>query len=129
MAEYYFSMFLASFAMLVMALYYLFFKKLKEEGKQNAGKPLFYFLLLVSAIFVAWSIIAIILDLVNGNEICIRGPHSLLFIMSIFMVVLGLYDLFVRKKKWPQYSWFSSYFLLVYSSLIVVWGIVSFIIY
>jgi hypothetical protein len=122
-------MFILAIGVLIITLYYLFIKKVKEEGKKDTGKPIFYFLLVVSAIIVIWGIISIILALINGSELNISKPSLILFITSILVVITSSYDLIFRKKKWPQYSWFIAYFLLVYCSIIVVWGIVSFIVY
>ena len=128
MSESFFSMFLSALAILVIALYSLFFCKVKEEGKQGYGKSILYFLLVVSGILVIWGITSIILALINGNEINASKPHLLLFIASIFVVISSIYELVFRKKKWPQYSWFNAKFLLLYSSVIIIWGIVSFVI-
>ena len=128
MSESFFSMFLSALALLVIALYSLFFCKIKEEGKQGYGKPILYFLLVVSGIIVIWGIISIILALINGSEINASKPHLMLFIASILGVISSFYELVYRKKKWPHYSWFNVKFLLLYSSVIVIWGIVSFII-
>jgi hypothetical protein len=127
MSESFFSVLLSALAVFVIALYYLFFKKVKEEGKQDDGKSIFYFLLVVSGILVIWGIISIISAFIKGIEINVNRPHLILFIMSIFIVFSSSYDLVFRKKKWPQYSWFIAYFLLAYCSVIVIWGIVSFI--
>ena len=75
-----FSLFLLALPVLMIALYPLFIKKEKE---QEYLKPLFYFLLVVSAIVVIWGIISIIMALVSGIEIEVRKPSSILFIAAI----------------------------------------------
>jgi hypothetical protein len=125
MSESFFSVFILALPVLVIALYYLFFKKVKEERRQDYGKPLFYFLLIVSAILVIWGIISIIMALIGGMEIKAK-PTPILFVTSILALAASLFDL-SRKKKWPQYSWFIPYFGLLYSSALVIWGIVSII--
>jgi len=121
-------MFILATGVLVIALYPLFFKQVKEERKKDTGKPIFYFLLIVSGILVIWGIITLILACINGSELNINKPSLILFITSIFIIITSSYDLIFRKKKWPQYSWFIAYFLLFYSSAIFIWGIVSFIV-
>ena len=128
MTESLFSMFILVIGVLVISIYYLFFKKVKEEGKKDTGKPIFYFLLVVSGTIVIWGIISIILALINESELNISKPSLLLFITSILIIITSSYDLVFRKKIWPQYSWFIAYFSLFYSSAIFIWGIVFFII-
>jgi hypothetical protein len=125
MSTSFFSFFVWATGMLVIAMYYLFFNKAKNEGRKDYGKPVFYLLLFVSIIVFTSGLISIILAFTRGNTIAYSKPHTILFVMSALILLLSSYELIVRKKKWPEYSWFIPVFLLAYSSLIVVWGIIS----
>ncbi len=124
MSESSLNLFLAALAVFAISIDYLFLGH--AHAKRN-GNSVFWFLLVASSIFVIWGIVFIVLSLIKGIELNIARPPAIAFISSILILLPGIYEL-KRKKKYPQHSRFIPYSLIVYSSIIVIWGSISFLV-
>jgi hypothetical protein len=101
-------------------LYVLFVKK---EKRKVYEKQLHYFLLFVSSIVFLWGLASFSVALINGKEIKIGGPGSILLAMAILIIVFRFYAILSKKEKPFESDKFMSIFLTIFSSLIILWGI------
>jgi hypothetical protein len=121
MDEIVFSLFLSAFFLLVISVYYIFFKSKNEYGANH------YLFLISSSLIILGCLIYFILSFTGGAEIKINKPHIYLFIIAILTLILIPLDAYRKKRNNEIYSKFILYFSVITALVIIIWGIVGFL--
>jgi len=116
------SLFLAAFPVLVISLYNIIYKKFKVISSKSVN----YILLSITSLIVIYCIIAFVSSFVKDIVVKTIWPSNTIFIAAIIIFVSGILDIIIKNRHSVHPDYFINIFGIIYTSLIIIWGIVGY---